>query len=93
MYAFIHQQLPNPVPRVRHPDWLHKKLMDKNDVLKQRKIVDMFKPKKLMADGAAMDRDSIVPDGVESVEIAEPENNLAVGIFRHINSFFSFLRR
>ncbi|XKL62236.1 hypothetical protein PGB90_002069 [Kerria lacca] len=39
------QGLQNPVPRVRHPDWLHKKMMDKTDVLKQRKIIDIFKPK------------------------------------------------
>jgi len=41
------QGLANPVPRVRHPDWLHKKMMDKTDVLKQRRITEMFsvKPK------------------------------------------------
>ncbi|KAJ9597154.1 hypothetical protein L9F63_026955, partial [Diploptera punctata] len=36
------QGLSNPVPRVRHPDWLHKKMLEKNDTLKQRKISDMF---------------------------------------------------
>ena len=29
------QGVPNPVPRVQHPDWLHKKIVEKNDVLKQ----------------------------------------------------------
>jgi DNA polymerase epsilon subunit 1 len=35
------------VPRVRHPDWLHKKILEKNDTLKQRRINEMFtvKPK------------------------------------------------
>uniref|UniRef100_A0A1A8EVY7 DNA polymerase epsilon catalytic subunit n=1 Tax=Nothobranchius korthausae TaxID=1143690 RepID=A0A1A8EVY7_9TELE len=28
------QQVKNPVPRVRHPDWLHKKLLEKNDIYK-----------------------------------------------------------
>jgi len=32
----------NPVPRVRHPDWLHKKLLEKNDVFKQKKISELF---------------------------------------------------
>lgn len=32
----------NPVPRVRHPDWLHKKILEKNDTYKQRLISDMF---------------------------------------------------
>lgn len=36
------QGLPNPVPRVQHPDWLHKKILEKNDTLKQRKINELF---------------------------------------------------
>lgn len=32
----------NPVPRIRHPDWLHKKILEKSDVFKQRRITDMF---------------------------------------------------
>lgn len=41
------QGLLNPVPRVAHPDWLHKKILEKTDVLKQRRINEMFisKPK------------------------------------------------
>eukprot|EP00061_Rhincodon_typus_P016335 g44504.t1 len=35
-------QVKNPVPRVRHPDWLHKKLLEKNDVYKQKKISELF---------------------------------------------------
>ena len=40
-------QVSNPVPRIAHPDWLHKKMMEINDVYKQRKITDIFsfKPK------------------------------------------------
>lgn len=30
------------MPRVRHPDWLHKKLLEKNDVYKQKKINELF---------------------------------------------------
>ncbi|XP_043835295.1 DNA polymerase epsilon catalytic subunit A [Dromiciops gliroides] len=36
------QQVRNPVPRVRHPDWLHKKLMEKHDIYKQKKISELF---------------------------------------------------
>lgn len=28
---------------MRHPDWLHKKMLEKNDILKQRKINEFFK--------------------------------------------------
>ncbi|XP_045460209.1 DNA polymerase epsilon catalytic subunit 1 [Harmonia axyridis] len=36
------QGVPNPVPRVRHPDWLHKKMLEKNDNFKQRRINEIF---------------------------------------------------
>ncbi|CAH0549983.1 unnamed protein product [Brassicogethes aeneus] len=36
------QGVPNPVPRVSHPDWLHKKILEKSDNFKQRRITDMF---------------------------------------------------
>ena len=36
------QGVSNPVPRIPHPDWLHKKLLEKNDVFKQKKISEMF---------------------------------------------------
>ena len=32
----------NPVPRVLHPDWLHKKLAERNSTFKQRKIDELF---------------------------------------------------
>lgn len=36
------QGVSNPVPRIQHPDWLHKKMLEKNDVLKQRRINEIF---------------------------------------------------
>lgn len=38
------QHVPNPVPRVAHPDWLHNKLMEQDDKFKQQRIDDMFRP-------------------------------------------------
>jgi len=35
-------QVSNPVPRIAHPEWLHKKLLEKNDVYKQKRINEMF---------------------------------------------------
>ncbi|GAU25117.1 hypothetical protein TSUD_274060 [Trifolium subterraneum] len=37
------QKVANPVPRVVHPDWLHKKVREKEDKFRQRKIDDTFK--------------------------------------------------
>ncbi|PWA95928.1 DNA polymerase epsilon catalytic subunit [Artemisia annua] len=36
------QKVSNPVPRVVHPDWLHKKVREKDDKMRQRKLVDVF---------------------------------------------------
>lgn len=35
-------QVANPVPRVVHPDWLYKKVREKEEKFRQRKLVDMF---------------------------------------------------
>ncbi|XP_040949366.1 DNA polymerase epsilon catalytic subunit A isoform X2 [Gossypium hirsutum] len=36
------QKVTNPVPRVAHPDWLHKRVREKEDKFRQRKLVDIF---------------------------------------------------
>lgn len=48
-------QVSNPVPRVRHPDWLHKRLREKSDTCKQRRINEMFSacPKPAQANAEA----------------------------------------
>jgi DNA polymerase epsilon subunit 1 len=42
------QKVPNPVPRIAHPEWLDRRIRIKNDVLKQKKMTDMFEQKKLV---------------------------------------------
>jgi len=32
----------NPVPRVRHPDWLGKVVREQDDTYKQQKVKSMF---------------------------------------------------
>ncbi|KAK9126454.1 hypothetical protein Scep_015300 [Stephania cephalantha] len=36
------QKVANPVPRVVHPDWLHKKVKEKADKFRQKKLSDIF---------------------------------------------------
>ncbi|VFQ71576.1 unnamed protein product [Cuscuta campestris] len=38
------QKVLNPVPRVAHPDWLHKKVREKEDKFRQKKLNDIFGP-------------------------------------------------
>ncbi|KAG8738813.1 DNA polymerase epsilon catalytic subunit [Ceratobasidium sp. 414] len=37
------QKVSNPVPRIRHPDWLHKRVSALEDKFHQHKILDFFK--------------------------------------------------
>eukprot|EP00884_Botryococcus_braunii_P021811 jgi/Botrbrau1/8313/Bobra.0081s0002.1 len=39
------QRVKNPVPRVKHPDWLHKKVGEKDDRVRQRKLEGFLKPR------------------------------------------------
>ena len=45
------QNVSNPVLRVAHPEWLFKKLAERNDTFKQKKIDDMFsvRPRQLIS--------------------------------------------
>lgn len=40
----LSSQVANPVPRVPYPDWLHKRLLEKTDVMKQKRITELFAP-------------------------------------------------
>ena len=37
------QRVPNPVPRIRHPDWLHRRVAGAVDKFKQNKVTDFFR--------------------------------------------------
>lgn len=63
------QGVSNPVPRVQHPDWLHKKMLEKSDVFKQRRINDMFK---MSAKPVAEVRDIEDTVGTSSPSIGAP---------------------
>ena len=39
------QKVANPVPRIRHPDWLHRRVMAQDDKFRQHKVTDFFSKK------------------------------------------------
>ena len=73
------QGVPNPVPRVQHPDWLHKKIVEKNDTLKQRKISEMFTrgPKQTLPSADQENRDVVMKDIEDVVGSNSPARPLA----------------
>ncbi|XP_055381319.1 DNA polymerase epsilon catalytic subunit 1 isoform X2 [Condylostylus longicornis] len=68
------QGLNNPVPRVQHPDWLHKKMLEKNDILKQRRINELFtsRPKQIVE---TITENGLVSDITDIEDIGGKENN------------------
>ncbi|XP_043195220.1 DNA polymerase epsilon catalytic subunit A-like [Amphibalanus amphitrite] len=65
------QGVPNPVPRVQHPDWLHKRMIEKNDTLKQRKISDMFRAGPALPQQPREPRDGGETDGAPCSDIED----------------------
>lgn len=56
---------------MKHPDWLHKKMLEKDDVMKQRRINEMFviQPKRLQAEAeSGSDSDNQVDPEVRDIE-------------------------
>lgn len=64
------------MPRVLHPDWLHKKVREKEDKFRQRKLVDMFSSAN--KDGVFDTNHSVAQDNVEDIEDFCKENRPAV---------------
>ncbi|CAO1425761.1 unnamed protein product [Diamesa tonsa] len=60
------QGVANPVPRVAHPDWLHKKMLEKNDIFKQRRINEMFVIKEKPAEVPIRDIEDTLKAGTSS---------------------------
>lgn len=58
------QKVPNPVPRIRHPDWLHRRVVASDDKFKQHKMTDFFKKG---SDGDNNVQDSSMRD-IEDIE-------------------------
>ncbi|KAI8349205.1 hypothetical protein EDC96DRAFT_308837 [Choanephora cucurbitarum] len=64
------QKVRNPVPRVRHPDWLFKRVAAKDDKFKQHRITDMFsKTDKLVID------DRMEVDDIEDIGASNSKLN------------------
>ncbi|KAI0635175.1 DUF1744-domain-containing protein [Trametes polyzona] len=49
------QKVANPVPRIRHPDWLHRRVAALEDKFRQHKVTEFFKPAPKPAEGQSTD--------------------------------------
>ncbi|KAI8635918.1 hypothetical protein BD408DRAFT_448821 [Parasitella parasitica] len=69
------QKVRNPVPRVRHPDWLFKRVAAKDDKFKQHRITDMFSK----SDKPLLD-DMMDIDDIEELNISGAAANGVIGL-------------
>lgn len=77
------QGLNNPVPRIQHPDWLHKRMLEKNDVLKQRRINEIFAVKQKPV---VEEVDEEMNDSDDDVEMEVQDDDLQVADMEDIMS-------
>jgi DNA polymerase epsilon subunit 1 len=72
------QKVRNPVPRVKHPDWLQRRINIKDDKMKQKKMTDMFAAKGPLGDitNLALGR---LPEDLEDfgTRLAKPKSTTA----------------
>ncbi|EGO19905.1 hypothetical protein SERLADRAFT_363759 [Serpula lacrymans var. lacrymans S7.9] len=85
------QKVTNPVPRVRHPDWLHRRVAGAIDKFKQNKVTDFFsrnefdRPRIAVVNRKRTRRDSTPLDEDEDADIDAPLPDPRI-------SYFSWLR-
>ncbi|KAF8066745.1 hypothetical protein FPV67DRAFT_1496266 [Lyophyllum atratum] len=69
------QKVSNPVPRIRHPDWLHRRVAGAIDKFKQNKVTDFFSV-------ATGDDGQDDPDSMDIEDFGAPEDHNAPGRMR-----------
>ncbi|KAJ7293865.1 hypothetical protein C8J57DRAFT_1112502 [Mycena rebaudengoi] len=67
------QKVANPVPRVRHPDWLHRRVAGAVDKFKQNKVTDFFKV--MSEEEKALQAQQVQPMDMENFGVAEGQAN------------------
>ena len=59
------QKVANPVPRIRHPDWLHRRVVAMEDKFHQHKVTDFFKRAGESQETQTQSADMDIEDGAE----------------------------
>lgn len=66
------QKVANPVPRIRHPDWLFRRVANLEDKFKQKKVDEMFAKQKPVDRSALGDMDDFGGAAKKAVAVREP---------------------
>ncbi|KAI0087222.1 hypothetical protein BDY19DRAFT_956849 [Irpex rosettiformis] len=71
------QKVANPVPRIRHPDWLHRRVAAQDDKFRQHKVTDFFR--KTTAEEQATQRALM---DVEDSQSQDQEGRIRIAVVR-----------
>ncbi|KAL5120346.1 DNA polymerase epsilon catalytic subunit [Pleosporales sp. CAS-2024a] len=77
-----YQKVKNPVPRVPHPEWLDRRIRQKEDKLQQKKMTDMFS-KKPLTNGDGNVANNKLPVDVEdfgAAKVSQAQSQMKKGI-------------
>lgn len=69
------QKVPNPVPRIRHPDWLHRRVVALDDKFKQHKVTDFFAKKVISEEEIQLAEDADLEDGERTRSLQSQEKS------------------
>ncbi|TPX45049.1 DNA-directed DNA polymerase [Synchytrium endobioticum] len=66
------QHIANPVPRVKHPDWLHKRVAARDDNVKQYRITELFSKAKNQEEAYGVDMEDVITPSGNKITRAVP---------------------
>ena len=70
------QKIRNPVPRVPHPDWLQKRINNRDDKFKQKKMTDLFEARKPLGDANLNILDHRLPTTADVEDVLEKQTQM-----------------
>ncbi|GLI69097.1 hypothetical protein VaNZ11_013643, partial [Volvox africanus] len=72
------QGLPNPVPRIKHPDWLHKRIRERTDKCQQLRLDDLLtRMRKPKGTDLQPDPDEAMQEVVPTADLGDMEDLIA----------------
>ncbi len=73
------QNIRNPVLRVPHPEWLHKRLVEKNSLYKQKRITDVFNTIDKQTHIDNNEQELITTNDIEDIVDGQTKSTIKIG--------------
>ncbi|GAA6063514.1 hypothetical protein JCM10212_004727 [Sporobolomyces blumeae] len=86
------QKISNPVPRIRHPDWLFRRVASLDDKFKQHRVDDMFKRQKPAVPSAEESVAEVVETAVAPREPTPPPAVAAPDMTKDYRAWIAYMK-